>query len=419
MARWPAGSLSGMGSGAPVDPRHLREVLDFAVAVAREANKRPGFKVPGGLRPFLRHQRIPAARLGALARAVEADPDFMAALATAADDATVGPIGAAWLRREQGWEARVAELAARAEAERAAAKADDLVRTAERRRDQATAARHRAEAELLVARQIADALRAELATRDAELEAATEALAGARDELVAARDEARRSGQRADSLQARLDASRAEPNAQVEPTDSATAGDPPGTVVLGDAQRAALGDVTKAAAELADRLAELEHQLGDSAAVAPRARAVVRRPQVRPGGVRAGTLEEAEFLLRSGAVVFVDGYNVAKLAWPDDDLAGQRDRIVALAETLAARFGAELTVVFDGTTVPGAAADRRRGVRVVFSPEGVIADDVIRAEVARVPARRAVVVVTEDREIVTDVKAAGADVIASRVFAAL
>ena len=32
----------------------------------------------------------------------------------------------------------------------------------------------------------------------------------------------------------------------------------------------------------------------------------------------------AEFLLRSGASVLVDGYNVAKLAWPDLDLAGQR-----------------------------------------------------------------------------------------------
>ena len=69
--------------------------------------------------------------------------------------------------------------------------------------------------------------------------------------------------------------------------------------------------------------------------------------------------------------MLVDGYNVAKLAWPDDDLAGQRSRCLDLAETVARRFGSDITVVFDGADVVGAHAVERRMVRVVLLPTGV------------------------------------------------
>ena len=49
-----------------------------------------------------------------------------------------------------------------------------------------------------------------------------------------------------------------------------------------------------------------------------------------------------------------------------------------------------------------------RGVRVVFSPEGVIADDVIRQLVAAEPPGRVVVVVSDDQAVVRDVVRAGA-----------
>ena len=47
-------------------------------------------------------------------------------------------------------------------------------------------------------------------------------------------------------------------------------------------------------------------------------------------------------------------------------------------------------------------------MKVVFSPEGVIADDVIRDLVAAEPPGRVVVVVSSDREVATDVARAGA-----------
>ena len=127
----------------------------------------------------------------------------------------------------------------------------------------------------------------------------------------------------------------------------------------------------------------------------------------------------SEYLLRSGASVLVDGYNVAKLAWPDLDLPGQRIVLLDAIENLARRFGCDITVVFDGAGVVGGAADRRRIVRVVFSPEDVIADDVIRDEVRRLPASRPVVVVTNDQQIVRDVRQFGANTLTSDQFAAL
>ena len=58
-------------------------------------------------------------------------------------------------------------------------------------------------------------------------------------------------------------------------------------------------------------------------------------------------------------------------------------------------------------------------MRVSYSPEGVSADDVIRAEVAVLPSDRPVVVVTNDRAVVSDVRADGANVLSSDVFLAV
>jgi predicted RNA-binding protein with PIN domain len=122
--------------------------------------------------------------------------------------------------------------------------------------------------------------------------------------------------------------------------------------------------------------------------------------------------------LRSDAAILVDGYNVTKLAWANRSLEDQRTRLLDATENVARRFGSDITVVFDGAAVVGAHATRRRLVRVAYSPAGVIADDVIRDEVRRLPVSRPVVVVTNDAEIVGDVKALGANVVPSNAFIA-
>ena len=120
-----------------------------------------------------------------------------------------------------------------------------------------------------------------------------------------------------------------------------------------------------------------------------------------------------QYLALPRARLVVDGYNVTKSAWPSLSLEAQRSRLLGLLPGLVARTSAETTVVFDA-----AGSESRpvltspRGVKVLFSPVGVIADDVIRALVAAEPEGRVVVVVTEDRELADDIRRAGARVVA-------
>src|SRR5690606_137441 len=168
-------------------------------------------------------------------------------------------------------------------------------------------------------------------------------------------------------------------------------------------------------ARLAATAQALAEQLAALASPPPSGRPAPARRKALPlpGGVMGDSDAAGEYLLRSGASVLVDGYDVAKLAWPDLDLAGQRIVLLDAVENLAKRYGSDVTVVFDGADVTGATADGRRVIRVVYSPDDVIADDVIRDEVRRLPASRPVVVVTNDQAIVRDVRAMGANTMTS------
>jgi predicted RNA-binding protein with PIN domain len=186
---------------------------------------------------------------------------------------------------------------------------------------------------------------------------------------------------------------------------------------------AELSEIAEAARQLGDRVealvALLEPPPPERATDTMPPRPVQhRRPLRLPGGVISTSRAAAEFLLRSDAAVVVDGYNVAKLGWPDERLDEQRRRLLDGLENAARRHGTDITVIFDGSSVVGAHADRRRMVRVAYSPEGVIADDVIRDEVRRLPATRAVVVVTNDTEVIADVRRLGANTLPSNALIA-
>jgi predicted RNA-binding protein with PIN domain len=116
----------------------------------------------------------------------------------------------------------------------------------------------------------------------------------------------------------------------------------------------------------------------------------------------------------------IDGYNVTKTAWPDLSLERQRDRLLGGLAPLAARSGAEVTVVFDAAdSTERPVVNRPRGVRVLYSQPGVIADDVIRDLVAAEPRGRPVVVVSSDQEVARDVTRAGARVAAAGALSRL
>ncbi|HET9138733.1 NYN domain-containing protein [Actinophytocola sp.] len=114
----------------------------------------------------------------------------------------------------------------------------------------------------------------------------------------------------------------------------------------------------------------------------------------------------------------VDGYNVTKTGYPELSLSDQRDRLVRQLAALAARTSAEVTLVFDGAGVVAVPTAAPRGVRVLFSDPGVLADDVIRALVTAEPEGRPVVVVTSDRAVADSVRRRGAHPVPSAVLLA-
>jgi len=404
-------------STSSVEPRHLRSALEFAVVMAREGQKiKPPLKFPPALKKYFQFGRLPSAALPAVRRAVESDDTFRSRLAAGALAELVDEIGRVWLARGEGWETELERLVAEAETEVVESNAAAALQRAEKRLAAAEQAAARGRAELV-------SLQARVTERDAVIDGLrsdvvklTETVDELRAQLTDTRLEARHARDRETAALAKL-------TAAVGARDDALAARGAAELVrdnvLADrstlaAERSELARLAASASALADHLAALAAPTAQGKP--PEAK---RKALPLPGGVMGGSQTAAEYLLRSGASVLVDGYNVAMLAWPDLDCAGQRVVLLDAIENVARRFGSDITVVFDGTDVIGAAADRRRIVRVVFSPEDVIADDVIRDEVRRLPSTRSVVVVTNDQQIVRDVRAMGANTITSDQLVAL
>jgi predicted RNA-binding protein with PIN domain len=106
--------------------------------------------------------------------------------------------------------------------------------------------------------------------------------------------------------------------------------------------------------------------------------------------------------------MIVDGYNVTKRGFGEVALEQQRTRLVSGLGGLAAQNGVEVTVVFDGAEKMVALPSPPRGVRVLFSPKGETADELIRRLVRAEPAGRPVVVISSDREVADGVRRHGA-----------
>jgi predicted RNA-binding protein with PIN domain len=116
-----------------------------------------------------------------------------------------------------------------------------------------------------------------------------------------------------------------------------------------------------------------------------------------------------QYLALPRARMIVDGYNVSKTAWPATSLETQRTRLLQGLAPVVARTGVEATVVFDAaSSASRPVVATPRGVKVVFSPQGVIADQVISELVATEPQGRVVIVVSSDREVARDARASGA-----------
>ena len=349
---------------AELSDEALRSALEFAVAIAAVGVKlRPPMPVPPGFKPYLRFQKLPSPALTSLRAAVEADAKFLHRLSVVATPELVDEVGMLWLTRPDGWQAAAAAAALSSVPD--ADEVGELRREQKRRKAaEAVAARSRLEAAAL-----SDQLEVERATR-AALAADARQL---KSELAAARAQIRQLERSVEKLSKPV-AHRA---VEAKPTSKPRKAQP-------DAVR--------------------RH----------------RKPIAVPGGMHGNSEAAGEHMLRfPGVTVLVDGYNVAKLGWKSLSLERQRTACIDAAENIARRWGTALHVVFDGSSVVGAASPKRRLIRVSYSPEGVIADDVLRAEVAAIDLARPVVVVTNDQAVVKDVRAAGANVLSSDTFLVL
>lgn len=409
-------------------------VRNRVVALAAEALGRlPIERVPSRLKRVACFAPSRRARLAGsqIAAALESDDDFRSAVAAqvraaapelaAALDAGEAPAAAdpvevaavAYLLRAPEWEKHLALVAGMEEAEAATARArrtDEHVDRLQQQLASATDAlhlareRHREQIASLKAenadlrrklnesRSRAKATEAALATAEARLADLSDAADAA---SSAAEAERRRLRARVDELERQAgDLRRGERSSR----DAATV-----------RARLLLDTVMEAAQGLRRELA-LPAVEGTPADQVQGHEAVLgSRVSAGHGSLRADDPVLLEQLLAlPRARLIVDGYNVTKTGWPELTLTGQRDRLVSGLAALVARVGAETTVVFDAAELevrPPVTAPR--GVKVMFSAPGVIADDLIRDLVDAEPAGRPVVVVSSDREVQHDVRARG------------
>jgi predicted RNA-binding protein with PIN domain len=316
------------------------------------------------------------------------------------------------------------------------------------------AARERAEAEVAAARAVREELRGareELRRAERERRALADRVEGLERELAqsaaalrAARDEAaaaqRRLGGRVAELQARLaDAQRnyralRRSAGQVDPAVAEAVGalerdldtlrratglaeegggGGRGPEAGGPAAEASPGGAETGGRGTGGRATGRSPGASRGAAAVP-GRPTRRRPLAVPGGRGEDDPETlAAWMGVDGVLVLVDGYNVTKhpAGFADRGLEDQRTLLLDLCRRLARRFGAEVTVVFDGGTVGPVPTRLPLGpVEVVFTDAGRSADDEIVARANAAPPERPVVVVTSDNELRARVGALGATV---------
>src|SRR6266498_4156800 len=176
----------------------------------------------------------------------------------------------------------------------------------------------------------------------------------------------------------------------------------------------------KRAAELvATEKGRLNRTLSDHDAELRRLRARLAEAEATAGANRQSAKEARaldaddparldQLLALPKAHLIVDGYNVTKTGFPEISLEQQRSRLISGLGGIAAQTRAEITAVFDGAERVVGPPATPRGVRVLFSPKGTTADELIRRLVRAEPAGRPIIVISADREVADGVRRHGA-----------
>ncbi|WP_110205077.1 NYN domain-containing protein [Nocardioides daejeonensis] len=370
------------------------------------------------------------AKLGGntIAAALEADDDFRQHLATqvlathgelaeavvagsppaAADPVDVAAL--AWLGRPEGW-VPIYEDAVRRVAEAAAPRDDGAI---ERLRERLEASEQQAREQRARSRERIDELKSENSSLRRKLGEARAAQRAVAADASQAGEEAEQRVTAAEATALAAEAEVRRLRGQVEELQQQV------TAQRRDA-RSERDQVTLRARLLLDTLLDASQGLRRELALPPVTGAPAEELEARIAAARGPTAHEhrpsepmllENYLAMPRVRLLVDGYNVSKEGWPGSSLEAQRIRLLNGMAALIARTGAETTVVFDAAeTTNRPLVNPPRGVKVLFSPTGVIADDVIRDLVAAEPEGRPVVVVTSDQAVARDVRRAGARVV--------
>ena len=429
----------------------LRPVVERTLAMVRaEAKAKPSRPAPLPISRLLRFRQLPPIGIDTVVVALESDPDLRARVQATTTEREVGRVGWLWLARPDGWDTELRGALGDLAADDGAPSIDTVGSDAQLKRRLAGAERAVARSRESVTRLETDNVR--LREEVVALRAERDALAGSARAMKADTDHASTERVRAvgdlkriEKLLARRDEERRALQQRVDELQAASAQSRPTSAVASIAGPAVSNT---ALAALADRI---ERALGDAAidldalrvevglttpapvpaeevpVVAPAraakpAPAPPRRARRMPRGLVDDTVEGAAWLLTERPMLLVDGYNVSMTAWPDADIAAQRQRLVRLLADLAARSpGLGVEVVFDGDTVEGTptALPARTGVNVRFTPPDVEADDELLAMIGRFPVARAVVVASTDRRVRDGARRRGANVMSAHQLLAV
>lgn len=424
-------SSAGEGLSRPLPEQVRLNVVDLAAQVL---GSMPGAAIPPPLRGIAKFDPRKRARLGSapIAAQLENDKEFREAVAesvaagwpeliTSLAEGNVPPAAdpvlvaaAAYLTRPPGWAEMVESARADLERSVAAAEGSEREEVVSRLREQLAALKTTAKEEAERLREQLKAARAEnsdlrrklhearertkAAVRRAEemTHAAEDAKVAASAAGTAGESELRRLRERLADVEKQLEASRraAREGRSIE-----------------DARVRVLLDA------LQDASAGLRRELALPTTISKPADSVAAVTGERPGvrGVPARALADDDpqlldqLLALPQVHLIIDGYNVTKSGYGTLTLADQRNRLMTGLGGLVAQTRVEVTAVFDGAELNSPVqVVAPRGVRVLFSAPGEIADDLIRQLVRAEPPGRAIAVVSSDREVAESVRRMGA-----------
>jgi len=403
-----------------IDDDALRGVLDFAHEVLRSFPRDRVDTLPEALRPLAKLRRLDRRNAVVLRRALEESEALRAVvLADVRDGTRLGelqfsPVEWLWLERPEGWEGSVRTLIELQLEQRRIDRLNLEERGTQRRLEavEEHLARARSDAERLE-RELAEE-RAARGRAEAQVGQSDALVAGLRRQVEQLQNEVRRAKeiahdaeQRGSDARLTLEAEAARRRAAEEELAEAR-----------EQFERALGARVAAEQDMLRSLQAAE-QAAEQASVHARVHRqhTRREPVAIPGGRYGSDVEVAKYLLSlDGIVVIVDGYNVAKLQWPDAPAAALRERVIAVVESMVRSTGARGHIVFDGDDDVVGWTGARRLANVHFSRDGDSGDDMIRRLTRAFPDGQPIVAVTTDRELANSLRQLGANVISSRQF---